>query len=126
MDVARACRALLVQPIGCAVHSPGVRNPCQGRRAHGSPPGADTRLWPHRRRRLAWRWCPAELAHRLHEVRPHGTTSDDEDRLAVLEETAIDRARIAHLEALVRTTVLDDEAEIDGVGTDTSRLGSRS
>jgi transcription elongation factor GreA len=48
-------------------------------------------------------------------VRAHGTTSDDDDRLAVLEEAAIERARIAQLEDLVRcATVLDDDAPFDG------------
>jgi len=57
----------------------------------------------------------SELAQRLHDVRAHGTTSDDDDRLAVLEEAAIDRARIAQLEELVRSaTVLDDDAVFDG------------
>jgi transcription elongation factor GreA len=57
----------------------------------------------------------AALAQRLHDVRAHGTTSDDDDRLAVLEEAAIDRARIAQLEDLVRcATVLDDNAVFDG------------
>lgn len=57
----------------------------------------------------------SELARQLHDVRAHGTTSDDDDRLAVLEEAAIDRARIAQLEDLVRcATVLDDDAEFDG------------
>ena len=56
-----------------------------------------------------------ELAHRLHDVRTHGTTSDDDDRLAVLEEAALDRARVAQLEDLVRcSTVLDDSAAFDG------------
>jgi transcription elongation factor GreA len=53
----------------------------------------------------------SELAQRLHDVRTHGTTSDNDDLLAVLEETAVDRARIAQLEDLVRyATVLDDDA----------------
>ncbi len=57
----------------------------------------------------------SELAQRLHDVRAHGTTSDDDDRLAVLEEAAIDRARIAQLEDLVRcATVLDEDAVFDG------------
>jgi transcription elongation factor GreA len=57
----------------------------------------------------------SELAQRLHDVRAHGTTSDDDDRLAVLEEAAIARARIAQLEDLVRcATVLDDDAVFDG------------
>jgi transcription elongation factor GreA len=55
----------------------------------------------------------SELAQRLHDVRAHGTTSDDDDRLAVLEETAIDRARITQLEDLVRcATVLDENAAV--------------
>jgi transcription elongation factor GreA len=63
----------------------------------------------------------SELAQRLHDVRAHGTTSDDDDRLAVLEEAAIDRARIAQLEALVLSaTVLDDHVVFDG----TAGLGS--
>ena len=57
----------------------------------------------------------SELARRLHDVRAHGTTSDDDDRLAVLEEAAIDRARIAQLEDLVLiATVVDNDAEFDG------------
>ena len=57
----------------------------------------------------------SELAQQLHAVRAHGTTSDDDDRLAVLEEAAIERARIAHLEDLARcATVLDDDAVFDG------------
>jgi transcription elongation factor GreA len=57
----------------------------------------------------------SELARQLHDVRAHGTTSDDDDRLAVLEEAAIDRARIAQLEDLVRcATVLDEDAVFDG------------
>jgi transcription elongation factor GreA len=53
-----------------------------------------------------------ELAQRLHEVQTVGTTSDYDDHLAVLEETAVDRARIAQLVDLVRcATVLDDEDE---------------
>jgi transcription elongation factor GreA len=56
-----------------------------------------------------------ELAQRLHDVRAHGTTSDDDDRLTVLEEAAIDQARIAQLEDLVRcATVLDDDVVFDG------------
>jgi transcription elongation factor GreA len=57
----------------------------------------------------------SELAQRLHDVQAHGVTSDDDDRLAVLEEAAIDRARIAQLEDLVQSaTVLDDDTVFDG------------
>ncbi len=57
----------------------------------------------------------SELAQRLHDVRAHGTTSDDDDRLAVLEEAAIDGARIAQLEDLVQcATVLDGDTVFDG------------
>jgi transcription elongation factor GreA len=56
----------------------------------------------------------SELARRLHDVRAHGTTSDDDDRLAVLEEAAIDRARIAQLEELVMFATVVDDAEFDG------------
>jgi transcription elongation factor GreA len=53
----------------------------------------------------------SELAQQLHDVRAHGVTSDDDDRLAVLEQAAIDRARITQLEDLARSaTVLDDDA----------------
>jgi transcription elongation factor GreA len=57
-----------------------------------------------------------ELAQRLHEVQTVGTTSDYDDHLAVLEETAVDRARIAQLVELVRrASVIDDEDErLDG------------
>jgi transcription elongation factor GreA len=57
-----------------------------------------------------------ELAQRLYEVQTVGTTSDYDDHLAVLEETAVDRARIAQLVELVRrATVIDDEDErLDG------------
>jgi transcription elongation factor GreA len=64
-----------------------------------------------------------ELAQRLHEVQTVGTTSDYDDHLAVLEETAVDRARIAQLDGLVRcATVLDTEDErLDGA----AGLGSK-
>jgi transcription elongation factor GreA len=58
----------------------------------------------------------AELAQRLHDLRAHGTTSDNDDLLAVLEETAVDRARITQLEDLVRcaTVLADEDASFDG------------
>jgi transcription elongation factor GreA len=64
-----------------------------------------------------------DLAQRLHDVRTVGTTSDYDDHLAVLEETAIDRARIAQLTDLVRVaTVVDGEDDsFDGA----AGLGSK-
>jgi transcription elongation factor GreA len=56
----------------------------------------------------------SEVAQRLHDVRAHGTTSDDDDRLAVVEEAAIERARIAQLEDLVRSATVLDDAVFDG------------
>jgi transcription elongation factor GreA len=55
-----------------------------------------------------------ELARRLHDVRAHGVTSDDDDRLAVLEETAVERARIAQLEELARSATVLEDAAFDG------------
>jgi transcription elongation factor GreA len=64
-----------------------------------------------------------DLAQRLRDVQTVGTTSDYDDHLAVLEETAIDRARIAQLVDLVRVaTVLDGENDgFDGA----AGLGSK-
>lgn len=61
----------------------------------------------------------SDLAQQLHDVRTHGSSGDDDDLLAVLEEAAIDRARIAQLEHLVRrATVVDDEhTEFDGAAS---------
>jgi transcription elongation factor GreA len=58
----------------------------------------------------------SDLAQRLHDVRAHGSTGDDDDLLAVLDEAAIDWARIAQLEHLVRRAAVVDEAqtEFDG------------
>jgi transcription elongation factor GreA len=56
-----------------------------------------------------------ELAQQLHYVRVYGTTTDDDDRLAVLEEAEIERARIAQLEELVcSANVLADDTVFDG------------
>jgi transcription elongation factor GreA len=57
----------------------------------------------------------SELAEQLHDARSRGSAGDNDDVLAVLEETAVPRARIAQLEDLVRyATVLDDDAALDG------------
>src|SRR5829696_4019783 len=39
-----------------------------------------------------------ELAHRLRDARSFGRSADNDDLLTVLEEAAVDRARIAQLE----------------------------
>jgi transcription elongation factor GreA len=58
----------------------------------------------------------SELAEELHDARSRGSTGDNDDVLAVLEETAVPRARIAQLEDLVRyaTVLEDDDAAFDG------------
>ena len=63
----------------------------------------------------------SELAQGLRDVRAYGTTSDDDDRLAVLEEAAIDQARIAQLDDLVRCATVLDDAVFDGAAAATSR-----
>jgi transcription elongation factor GreA len=63
-----------------------------------------------------------ELAEQLHDARSRGSTGDNDDLLAVLEETAVPRARIAQLEDLVRyATVLDDD---DATSDGAAGLGS--
>jgi transcription elongation factor GreA len=57
----------------------------------------------------------AELAHRLRLARGFGGAADNDDLLAVVEDAAIDAARIAQLEELVRSaSVLDDATAADG------------
>jgi transcription elongation factor GreA len=52
-----------------------------------------------------------DLAGQLRDVRAYGVTSDNDELLAVMEESAVDKARIARLEALVRcAVVIDDDA----------------
>ncbi len=58
-----------------------------------------------------------ELAQRLRDARTFGSPGDDDDRLAVLEDVAIDRARIAQLERLVAdATVVDEALPSEGAG----------
>jgi transcription elongation factor GreA len=53
----------------------------------------------------------ADLAGQLRDVRAFGVTSDNDELLAVVEESAVDKARIARLDELVRCAlVIDDEA----------------
>ena len=56
-----------------------------------------------------------ELAHRLRLARGFGGSADNDDLLAVLEDTAVDEARIALLEELVRSaSVVDGATAHDG------------
>jgi transcription elongation factor GreA len=56
-----------------------------------------------------------EIAERLRVARSFSAAPDDDDLLAVLEEAAIEQARIAQLEELVRTaSVVDGAAATDG------------
>jgi transcription elongation factor GreA len=55
-----------------------------------------------------------ELAGRLREARAFGTSSENDDFLAALEESAVDRARVAHLEELVRLAVITESTSGDG------------
>ena len=56
-----------------------------------------------------------ELARRLRDARDFGSPGDDDDRLAVFEEAAIEGARIAQLERLARSaSVVDPGAGTDG------------
>jgi transcription elongation factor GreA len=57
-----------------------------------------------------------ELAQRLRDARDFGSPADDDDRLAVFKDAAVDEARIAQLEQLARSAaVIDFGAGIDGV-----------
>jgi transcription elongation factor GreA len=57
----------------------------------------------------------AELAERLRLARGYGGSADNDDLLAVLEEAAIDEARIAQLEEQLRSARVVDVA-LAGVG----------
>ena len=58
-----------------------------------------------------------ELARRLREARAFGGSTENDDLLAVAEDAAFDRARIAQLEALVRlASVVDGPDAEDGAG----------
>jgi transcription elongation factor GreA len=63
----------------------------------------------------------AELAERLRHARDFGPAAENDDLHAVLEDAAIDRARIAHLEELLRFASIVEESDgADG----TAGLGS--
>lgn len=56
-----------------------------------------------------------EMAERLRVARSFSAAPDDDELLAVLEEAAIEQARIARLEELLRTaSVVDRAAAVDG------------
>lgn len=55
-----------------------------------------------------------ELAGRLREARAFGTSSENDDLLAALEESAVDSARVAKLEQLVRLAVVVEGSSGDG------------
>jgi transcription elongation factor GreA len=58
-----------------------------------------------------------ELARRLREARAFGGSTENDDLLAVAEDAAIDQARIAQLEELVRLAVVVDASGTgDGAG----------
>jgi transcription elongation factor GreA len=54
-----------------------------------------------------------ELEGRLREARAFGGSTENDDLLAVLEECAVERARIAQLEELVRMASVADGAAAD-------------
>jgi transcription elongation factor GreA len=62
-----------------------------------------------------------ELARRLRDARDFGSPGDDDDRLAVFEDAAVDEARIAQLEQLARSAsvvaVGDDSDGAAGLGS---------
>ena len=58
----------------------------------------------------------ADLAERLRDARAFGTAVDDDDHLAVLEDAAVERIKIAQLERLVASaTVIDAAVAGDGI-----------
>jgi transcription elongation factor GreA len=58
-----------------------------------------------------------EVARRLREARAFGGSTENDDLLAVAEDAAFDRARIAQLEELVRlASVVDGPVAEDGAG----------
>ena len=62
-----------------------------------------------------------ELAQRLRDARDFGSPGDDDDRLAALEDAAVDAARIAQLEQLARCAAVvavgDDADGIAALGS---------
>lgn len=57
----------------------------------------------------------ADIAERLRDARAFGTAVDDDDHLAVLEDMAVQRMKIAQLERLVASaTVVEVAADVAG------------
>src|SRR5688572_4523585 len=57
-----------------------------------------------------------EVSQRLRDARDFGSPGDDDDRLAIREDTAFAEARIAQLEHLARfATVVAADEDVDGV-----------
>jgi transcription elongation factor GreA len=62
-----------------------------------------------------------ELEQRLRDARAFGSPADDDDVLVVFEDVAVAEARIAHLEAVLRSaSIVDGRGAVDG----RARLGS--
>jgi transcription elongation factor GreA len=57
-----------------------------------------------------------ELAQRLRDARDFGSPADDDDRLTVFEDAAVDAARIAQLEQLVRASSVVATGADSGAG----------
>ena len=56
-----------------------------------------------------------ELERRLRDARAFGSPADDDDVLAVFEDIAVEEARIARLEALLRSaSIVETEQSFDG------------
>jgi transcription elongation factor GreA len=62
-----------------------------------------------------------DLAARLREARGRGVAGDNDDRLAVLEDAAVDEVKIAQLERLIASVTVIDGA---GAGDGAAGLGS--
>jgi transcription elongation factor GreA len=52
----------------------------------------------------------ADLAERLRDARSFGSPGDDDDWLSVMEDAAVERARIAQLERLTASAIVVDDA----------------
>lgn len=60
----------------------------------------------------------ADVAERLRDARAFGTAVDDDDHVSVLEDTAVQRMKIAQLERLVASaTVVDGAVAVPGAAS---------